>query len=71
MTLSGFIINLTQDTGKQASGFNFYARAQVVYCEFEKIETIERSRIVFGKIYIPVSDQYKEKFQEFVNKNFL
>jgi DNA-binding LytR/AlgR family response regulator len=36
-----------------------------------KIETIERSRIVFGKVYIPVSDQYKEKFQEFVNKNFL
>jgi DNA-binding LytR/AlgR family response regulator len=37
----------------------------------EKIDTIERSRIVFGKVYIPVSDQYKEKFQEFVNKNFL
>jgi two-component system response regulator LytT len=36
-----------------------------------KIDTIERSRIVFGKIYIPVSDQYKERFQEFVNKNFL
>jgi DNA-binding LytR/AlgR family response regulator len=37
----------------------------------DKIETIERSRIVFGKIYIPVSDQYKEKFQEFLNENFL
>jgi DNA-binding LytR/AlgR family response regulator len=37
----------------------------------EKIETIERSRIVFGKTYIPVSDQYKEKFQEFLDKNFL
>ncbi len=37
----------------------------------DKIETIERSRIVFGKTYIPVSDQYKEKFQEFVNENFL
>lgn len=37
----------------------------------EKIDTIERSRIVFGKVYIPVSDQYKGKFQEFVNKNFL
>ena len=36
-----------------------------------KIETIERSRIVFGKTYIPVSDQYKDKFQEFLNKNFL
>ncbi len=37
----------------------------------EKIDTIERSRIVFGKEYIPVSDQYKEKFQEFLDKNFL
>ncbi len=37
----------------------------------EKIETIERSRIVFGKTYIPVSDQYKEKFQDFLDKNFL
>lgn len=37
----------------------------------EKINTIERSRIVFGKEYIPVSDQYKEKFQEFLDRNFL
>jgi two-component system response regulator LytT len=37
----------------------------------EKIDTIERNRIVFGKEYIPVSDQYKEKFQEYLEKNFL
>jgi len=37
----------------------------------QKIDTIERSRIVFGKTYIPVGDQYKEKFQEYLNKNFL
>jgi two-component system response regulator LytT len=37
----------------------------------EKITTIERNRIVFGKVYIPVSDQYKDKFQDFLNKNFL
>ena len=37
----------------------------------EKIDTIERSRIVFGKDYIPVGDQYKDKFQEFLDKNFL
>jgi DNA-binding LytR/AlgR family response regulator len=36
-----------------------------------KIDTIERSRIIFGKTYIPVSDQFKDKFQEFLNKNFL
>jgi two-component system, LytTR family, response regulator LytT len=37
----------------------------------EKIDTIERSRIVFGRTYIPVSDQYKDKFQEYLDKNFL
>lgn len=37
----------------------------------DKIETIERSRIIFGKTYIPVSDQYKDKFQEYLDKNFL
>jgi two-component system response regulator LytT len=36
-----------------------------------KIDTIERSRIVFGKTYIPVSNQYKDKFQDFLDKNFL
>lgn len=37
----------------------------------DKIDTIERSRIIFGKTYIPISDQHKEEFQKFVNKNFL
>jgi len=37
----------------------------------EKIDTIERSRIVFGKVFIPVSEQYKEKFQQFLDRNFL
>ena len=37
----------------------------------QRIEIIERSRIVFGKVYIPVSDQYKEVFQAFVDKNFI
>jgi len=37
----------------------------------EKIDTIERSRIIYGKTYIPVSEQYKEKFQEYLDKNFL
>ncbi len=36
-----------------------------------KIHTIERSRIIFGKTYIPISEQYKEKFQNYLNKNFL
>jgi len=37
-----------------------------------KITVIERSRIVFdGDVYIPVSEQYKEKFQKFIDENFL
>jgi two-component system, LytTR family, response regulator LytT len=38
---------------------------------FKEVSTIERNRIVFeNKIYIPISEQYKEKFeQHLVNKN--
>jgi DNA-binding LytR/AlgR family response regulator len=37
-----------------------------------KISVIERNRIVFdGNVYIPVSDQYKSKFQMYIEKNFL
>ncbi|MBK7476868.1 MAG: response regulator transcription factor [Haliscomenobacter sp.] len=37
-----------------------------------KVSVIERNRIVFdGKIYIPVSEQYKEKFQEYIDGNFI
>ena len=35
------------------------------------LETIDQSWIVFAKVYIPVSDPYKEKFQDYLNKNFL
>jgi DNA-binding LytR/AlgR family response regulator len=38
----------------------------------KKISVIERNRIVFdGKVYIPVSDQYKERFQEYIDGNFV
>lgn len=36
----------------------------------DKIKTIERNCIVFGKEFIPVSESYKAKFMEFLNKNF-
>ncbi|MEI8202006.1 MAG: LytTR family DNA-binding domain-containing protein [Bacteroidota bacterium] len=35
------------------------------------VNTVERSRIVFGKVYIPVTDQYKDNFQDFLNRNFV
>lgn len=34
-----------------------------------KIKVIERNRIVFDKIHIPVSDQYKQSFQDFLTRN--
>jgi DNA-binding LytR/AlgR family response regulator len=38
----------------------------------KKVSTVERFRIVFDeKVFIPVSEQYKQKFQDFLNKNFL
>lgn len=35
----------------------------------KKIKVIERNRIVFGKEYIPISETYKESFQEFLNQH--
>jgi DNA-binding LytR/AlgR family response regulator len=37
----------------------------------QMVETIDRGRIVFGKVFIPVGDQYKEKFEDYLRKNFL
>jgi len=37
----------------------------------QKIKIVERNRIVFDKVYIPVSEQYKNVFQDFLNKNIL
>jgi DNA-binding LytR/AlgR family response regulator len=35
------------------------------------VSLVDRFRIVFGKEYLPVSDQYKEKFQKFLDENFI
>ncbi|HHH53471.1 MAG TPA: response regulator transcription factor [Bacteroidetes bacterium] len=38
----------------------------------DKIHTIERNRIIFnGNVYIPVSNQYKDDFQKFLDTHFL
>ncbi len=34
----------------------------------DKIRIVDRGRIVFGKTYIPISDSYKQAFQDFLNK---
>lgn len=51
---------------------NYFMRVHRSYIvNLSKITTIERNRIVFNKTYIPISEQYKKKFQEYVNTNFL
>ena len=38
----------------------------------QKINTVERFRILFeDKVRIPVSENYKERFQDFIDKNFM
>jgi two-component system, LytTR family, response regulator LytT len=37
----------------------------------EKVKVIDRNRIVFGEVRIPVTDQYKENFQKFLEGNFI
>lgn len=34
----------------------------------DKIRIIDRGRIIFGKNYIPISDSYKQAFQDFLDK---
>lgn len=36
-----------------------------------RVETIERFHIVFGKTLIPVGEAYKEPFQKFLDENFI
>lgn len=36
-----------------------------------KIRVIDRGRIVFGQVYIPVSDSYKQEWQTFLNEHSL
>lgn len=49
-----------------ASRFIRVHRSYIV--QKDKIRIIDRGRIVFGKNYIPVSDSYKQIFQDFLNK---
>jgi len=37
----------------------------------ETVKVVERNRIVYGDVRIPVTDQYKENFQKFLDRNFI
>ncbi len=50
---------------------NFMRVHRSYIVNLEKVNTVERMRIIFDKVFIPVSEQYKERFQQFLDKNFL
>ena len=56
---------------KQLANSTFMRVHRSYIVNLNKISTIERNRIVFDKVYIPVSEQHKDKFHEFIDKNFL
>jgi DNA-binding LytR/AlgR family response regulator len=50
---------------------NFMRVHRSFIVNLNKIQTVERSRIIFGDTQIPVSDNYKDKFHEFISGRFL
>ncbi len=50
---------------------NFMRVHRSFIVNLNKITMVERSRIIFDKIYITVSDQYKAKFQKYIDGNFI
>ena len=59
----------TFEAGLPSSRFMRVHRSFIV--QMSKVRLIERNRIVFGKQYIPISDSYKNVFNEYVNKHIL
>ena len=59
----------TMEMGLPAGQFMRVHRSYIVHTS--KIKVIERNRIVFGKQYIPISDSYKNDFNDYVARNTL
>ena len=57
---------------EQLPSTNFMRVHRSYIVNLNMVTTIERSRIIFDRdTYIPISDQYKGEFQEFLDNNFL
>ena len=57
---------------EQLPAANFMRVHRSFLVHLEKIKTVERSRIVFdSKTYVPVGEQYKLKFQKFLDEYFI
>ncbi len=59
-----------QQLSEKLPGNNFMRVHRSFIVNLNKIQTIERNSIVFGKVYIPISDTYREKFNDFFKKDF-
>lgn len=59
-----------QSLEEKLPGIRFMRVHRSFIVNLDKVKTIERNCIVFGKEYIPVSESYKAKFMEFLNKHF-
>ena len=56
---------------EQLPSFSFMRVHRSYIVNLNKIKTIERDRIIFGNVYIPISDKYKADFQKYLSKRFL
>jgi DNA-binding LytR/AlgR family response regulator len=64
-------INSLKTLDAKLPGSSFLRVHRSFIVNLKRIETIERFRIVFGNVYIPVSDPYKDVFQKFLDENFV
>jgi len=56
---------------EELSAKNFMRVHRSFMVNLKKITIIARNRIVFGEKYIPVSEKYKDNFQNFINSEFI
>ena len=56
---------------EQLPSFSFMRVNCSYIVNLNKIKTIERDRIIFENVYIPISDKYKADFQKYLSKRFL
>ena len=66
-----FSLNSLKHLDEKLPGDHFMRVHRSYIVNLEKIETIERGRILFGDVAISVGDQYRDKFKEYLDKNFL
>jgi len=48
-----------------------YAGTSFLFVYLKKITEVSRLRIVFGETYIPVGENYKDQFTEYINSRMM